>query len=98
MACERKFQILGRMPLMNLICLRFIQINLSLGLFNLIPIPPLDGFQIFMGLISPKTANNVEYKIASNPTLSYIGIVISILIAPYIIMTPYKFLYGLLVG
>ena len=51
-----------------------------------------------MGLISPKTANNVEYKIASNPTLSYIGIVISILIAPYIIMTPYKFLYGLLVG
>ena len=92
------FQILGRMPLMNLICLRFIQINLSLGLFNLIPIPPLDGFQIFMGLISPKTANNVEDKIALNPTLSYVGIAVSILIAPYLIMTPYRFLYGLLVG
>lgn len=92
------FQLFGRMPLMNMICLRFIQINLSLGLFNLIPLPPLDGFHILMSLISPKIANDVEYKMSSNPNLSYVGIIIAIFIAPYIINAPFKFLYGLLVG
>lgn len=92
------FQILGRMPLMNFICLKFIQINLALGLFNLIPIPPLDGFRILMGLLPQNLSHNIEEKVSSNPAFQYIGIVIAILIANAIIMTPYTFLYGLLVG
>ncbi len=92
------FQLLGRMPLMNIICIRFIQINLALGLFNLIPIPPLDGFRILMGLLPQNMANNIEYKVSSNPAFQYVGIIIAILIANAIIMAPYRYLFGLLVG
>ena len=90
------FQLLGRMPLMNIICIRFIQINLALGLFNLIPIPPLDGFRILMGLLPQNMANNIEYKVSSNPAFQYVGIIIAILIANAIIMAPYRYLFGLL--
>jgi Zn-dependent protease len=34
------------------IFLYFIQINLMLGVFNLLPIPPLDGSKIFLNLLS----------------------------------------------
>ncbi len=34
----------------------FIVINVSLGVFNLIPIHPLDGFKIVEGMLSPKYA------------------------------------------
>jgi len=31
-----------------------IQINIALGLFNLIPVPPLDGSKILMGILPPR--------------------------------------------
>ena len=34
----------------------FLQLNLIIGLFNLVPIPPLDGYRILLGLIDPRTA------------------------------------------
>jgi Zn-dependent protease len=43
--------------------------NLFLGMFNLIPIPPLDGFGIVRGLIPPKytlTIRAIEEKIQRN--------------------------------
>ena len=39
-----------------LMCLTSIQINIVLGLFNLIPIPPADGGRIMVGLLPPKQA------------------------------------------
>jgi len=34
----------------------FLQLNVIIGLFNLVPIPPLDGYRILLGLIDPRTA------------------------------------------
>ena len=39
-----------------LMCLTSIQINIVLGLFNLIPIPPADGGRILVGILPPKQA------------------------------------------
>jgi Zn-dependent protease len=34
----------------------FLQINIVLFIFNLIPIPPLDGWTVLRGLVNPRTA------------------------------------------
>ena len=44
-------------PLTSMLIL-FTQINISLAVFNMIPIPPLDGSQIFSGLMIRKNPNN----------------------------------------
>ena len=44
-----------------------IMINLVLGIFNLIPIPPLDGSHILFNLL-PDTFNEFKYKLAKNGT------------------------------
>jgi Zn-dependent protease len=50
-------------PLSNLVMaalvalpLRFVIINVFLFLFNLLPIPPLDGWKVLTGLVDPRTA------------------------------------------
>lgn len=40
--------------------LRFIQFNIILGFYNLIPIPPLDGFSILVGLLPADLAYRLE--------------------------------------
>lgn len=45
-----------------MILLRFTQINIMLAVFNMIPIPPLDGSQIFSGIMSRKNPELV-YKL-----------------------------------
>ena len=45
-------------PLTSMLIL-FAQINISLAVFNMIPIPPLDGSQIFSGLMIRKNPNLV---------------------------------------
>ncbi len=39
---------------LQMICLNFILINIGLGVFNLLPIPPLDGSKIFLSLLPGK--------------------------------------------
>lgn len=34
----------------------FVLINVFLFVFNLVPIPPLDGYKVLLGLVSPRTA------------------------------------------
>lgn len=38
----------------------FVYINLALAFFNLIPIPPLDGFKILLGGLPPQTAEQLQ--------------------------------------
>jgi len=48
----------------------FVLINVFLGLFNLIPIPPLDGYRVMLGLIDPRTAWQIR------PILEQYGLII----------------------
>jgi Zn-dependent protease len=38
----------------------FLQINVILFVFNLLPIPPLDGWRVFLGLVDARTAYNLR--------------------------------------
>jgi Zn-dependent protease len=41
---------------LEMIILYFVLINVFLFIFNLLPIPPLDGYRVLLGLVSPRTA------------------------------------------
>lgn len=52
---------LGRInPLFSLIAVPFIILNVSLAIFNLVPIHPLDGGKILVGILPKKYAYDVE--------------------------------------
>lgn len=47
-----------------------IQVNLMLAFFNLIPLPPLDGFNVLQGFLSPKLSSRLyEFQRYSNVIL-----------------------------
>ena len=46
--------------ILALIFLPLIQLNIALGIFNLIPLHPLDGGKILIGFVSQKTAYSIE--------------------------------------
>lgn len=71
-------------------------INLLLAIFNLIPIPPLDGSRLLFGLLGPRARNAEEF-------LSRYGIWILILllflgVLDYILMPILAMLYAIIVG
>ncbi len=43
-------------PFINFIFLTLISVNVVLGVFNLVPIPPLDGSRVLMGLLPKRLA------------------------------------------
>lgn len=77
-------------------------INLFLGLFNLIPFPPLDGYTVLRGLLPYRFAlplKRFEEKIQSLGILSlflFIFLFISILATPFFLFV--SFMFGVLVG
>ncbi len=64
--------------LLRFICLNLIYINVILGIFNLIPIPPLDGSRILMGLLpenlSMRYANIEPYGFIIILALVWLGL------------------------
>jgi len=46
----------GDVPLIGQVLVQFMQINLLLAFFNLIPVPPLDGGNVMLGLLPPRLA------------------------------------------
>lgn len=62
-------------------------VNVSLGVFNLLPIPPLDGYNIFAYFIPPKW----EYKIAQYERYIYFGLLAVLFFTP-ILNVPLNFL------
>ncbi len=79
----------------ELLFLYFIQINVLLGVFNLIPIPPLDGSKILAGLL-PEAGSKFIYSLEQ-----YGPIILIVLIASratnYIILPAVLAIFNLLV-
>lgn len=65
-------------------------INIFLGLFNLIPIPPLDGSKVFMDLFP-----RANYAMAS---LGIMGVFVALLIAFWVLSPIAQFVFKLIVG
>jgi len=54
-------------------------LNLLLGLFNLLPIPPLDGAGVVEGL-APREVRNFLHDLRSNQSLQLVGLVLAIVV------------------
>jgi Zn-dependent protease len=46
--------------LISLVCFTAVQLNVVLAIFNLIPIPPLDGSHVLYDLLSPRTVHEIR--------------------------------------
>ncbi|HEV2006569.1 MAG TPA: site-2 protease family protein [Candidatus Limnocylindrales bacterium] len=80
----------------------FIVINLALMLFNLLPIPPLDGSAVLFAFLPPQTAWTVRPLLAQYGVLILILLIFPIFGGRSLLSTAYDIilfpLYGLLVG
>ncbi len=86
-------------PQIETIVFSIISINLTLAVFNLIPIPPLDGYNILTGILSPR------YAAALEPLRQYGMFILLALIFfgggilwRYLIFPPYNFMMRILLG
>ncbi|MGH2511314.1 MAG: site-2 protease family protein [Candidatus Limnocylindrales bacterium] len=59
----------GRLALLNIVYF-FVSINVSLFLFNLIPVPPLDGARVLLSALSRRQAMELE------PLLNQYGVIV----------------------
>ncbi|HEX4825294.1 MAG TPA: site-2 protease family protein [Candidatus Polarisedimenticolaceae bacterium] len=58
-------------------------LNLILAVFNLLPVPPLDGISVLAGLVAPVRAAYV--KISEIPGISIVGLIIAWRVSPYVV-------------
>jgi Zn-dependent protease len=74
----RGLALAGFMPFpLDLLLLTIIQLNVLLGVFNLIPIPPLDGSHILAGLLPYDQARRYEYAMQMWGMLLLIILIVS---------------------
>jgi len=76
------------------ILIRGVQINVGLAIFNLLPIPPLDGSGILAGLLP----RDMAYQFEKLQPYGFILLLILILsgAVTYLILPPIRFVIGLL--
>lgn len=86
----------GGQVLLDFLYVNF-SINLGLALFNLIPVPPLDGSKVLMGLLPPRLGYKLEQLEAYGPFLLLLLLMIPgavrAIIGPF-----YSLFAGLLLG
>jgi Zn-dependent protease len=69
-------------------------VNLNLGLFNLIPIPPFDGYTLLRGLIPPKSAlafREFEERVQQG---GFITLIVVLLVFSYFFAAPFSLFVG----
>lgn len=72
----------------------FIWINLTLGVFNLLPFPPLDGSHIFLNIL-PVSLENFKATLQANPFLIILAFLFMFYIGFPFVCRP---LFGLITG
>lgn len=92
----------GFIPSLSLLLSVGVQINLLLMVFNLLPIPPLDGFTILVGLLPPEMAYQLE-PLRQYGTLILIAVIfflpaLGLDIFGFVLGPVFRFLYPLLTG
>ena len=58
-------------------------LNLILGIFNLLPFPPLDGVSVVAGLVPP--ARELYQKMRAIPAMGLVGVIVAWRISPYVV-------------
>jgi Zn-dependent protease len=72
-----------------------LNLNLLLGLFNLIPLPPLDGSGILQGLFPSSVGRFIE-SMATNPTMAMIGLLFAWQVFDFVFDPAFDFMVRLL--
>ncbi len=79
-----------------------IAINVLLAIFNLVPIPPLDGFGVLHGIVGPETAHALEPLRRYGPLILmgiiFLGPIFGIRLFENAIIPPMRYLVDLFVG
>ena len=79
----------------------FTTINITLGIFNLIPLYPLDGGQIFGGFLD-KVNPQLSYNLRANGPKILLGIILVSVFTPFsiigIIISPFHDLVAIIIG
>jgi len=71
-----------------------VYINLVLAIFNLIPIPPLDGSKILAVFLPP----HLRYKYLASERMGFVFVILFIMLAGSLIMPIVNFLFKLIAG
>ena len=77
----------------------FLLINVFLFVFNLIPVPPLDGWRVLLGMVPPRTAWQLrQFEAQYAAIIPFFFLIVFILVAPRIIGPIADGIIHLLVG
>jgi Zn-dependent protease len=58
-------------------------LNLILGVFNLMPFPPLDGIAVLAGIVPP--VRHVYLRLRAYPAIGIVGVIIAWRVSPYVV-------------
>lgn len=90
-AIIRFFPGLAIAPLISFI----VFVNIWLGLFNLIPVPPLDGSKLLFGFIAGRSNRALEFLTGQG---SWLGIILALALAFTFLPTVANLIFGLITG
>jgi Zn-dependent protease len=97
-------ELVAQLPMLAIILQQFVVINIVLMVFNLIPIPPLDGSKVMFAFMDRRTMYRVRPVLEQYGMLVLVGLVLSSFVLPgpsilgRIISPIVNGIYGLLVG